>query len=61
MPLYEFLCEKCQEEFEELCSGPDKKEKVRCPNCGSEETVPLMSATQVASCSCGSGGGSGFS
>lgn len=58
MPIYEFKCGKCQEEFEELCSTDQKK--VRCPHCGAEETSRLMSSPQAPCLSCGSGEG-GFS
>ncbi len=56
MPIYEFKCEKCQEEFEELCSADQKK--VRCPHCGAEEANRLMSSPRVSSSSCSGGEGS---
>lgn len=40
MPIYEYSCEKCHREFEELVFG----EAVPiCPHCGSRETHKLMS------------------
>jgi putative FmdB family regulatory protein len=33
MPLYEYICDKCHDEFELLVRGG---EKVSCPSCGSE-------------------------
>lgn len=41
MPIYEFVCEKCKEEFEELVL---KDEEVKCPKCGAKEVSKLMSA-----------------
>ncbi|MDO4840829.1 MAG: zinc ribbon domain-containing protein [Desulfovibrionaceae bacterium] len=51
MPMYEFRCNKCSKNFEELASAD---EKVTCPHCGSTDTERLMSA-----CCCMSGSGSG--
>ena len=42
MPIYEFLCNKCKREFEELVLKED--EQVKCPDCGSGDTQKLMSA-----------------
>ena len=49
MPMYEFRCNKCSKNFEELASAD---EKVACPHCGSKDTERLMSA-----CCCMSGSG----
>ncbi|WP_165177695.1 zinc ribbon domain-containing protein [Desulfovibrio sp. ZJ369] len=40
MPIYEYSCEKCHREFEELVFGEDAP---ICPHCGSRETHKLMS------------------
>lgn len=40
MPIYEYLCEDCGKEFEELVFGD---QKVRCPHCRSKKTGKLMS------------------
>ena len=42
MPIYEFECEKCGEEFEQLVMGSGKV--VQCPKCGSMDTNKKMSA-----------------
>lgn len=43
MPLYEYLCKKCQKVFEILqLSSKDEKE-VKCPHCGSKEVEKLLS------------------
>ena len=36
MPLYDYVCQKCQHKFEALVRN--KEEKVECPKCKSEET-----------------------
>jgi putative FmdB family regulatory protein len=40
MPIYEYLCNACTDEFEELVFGD---EIPPCPNCGSDQTSKLMS------------------
>ncbi|MCP4175941.1 MAG: zinc ribbon domain-containing protein [Fuerstiella sp.] len=42
MPLFEFVCEDCQSEFE-LLVGP--REKAHCPSCESERLEKLMSSS----------------
>lgn len=42
MPIYEYRCGKCGEEFEELVRG---NEQPRCPVCGSEELGKKLSAS----------------
>ena len=66
MPLYEYRCEKCDEQFEELRSASDEDE-VRCPSCD-RPAKKLLSAFSVgggnpSGSAAGSGGGSscGFS
>lgn len=34
MPMYEFQCEKCEAEFEELVASGAEARAVSCPNCG---------------------------
>ncbi len=41
MPLYEFHCSKCEQDFEELVIDDDP---VKCPGCGSGKVNKLMSA-----------------
>ncbi len=40
MPIYEYVCEDCGKEFEELVFG---EQKVRCPQCRSEKTGKVLS------------------
>ena len=42
MPIYEYRCDECSAEFEELVFGSDPK--VKCPRCGSGKTSKKMSA-----------------
>jgi putative FmdB family regulatory protein len=54
MPIYEYMCGKCNNEFEYLMLGGDST--VSCPDCDGEKVERLMSA-----CSFKSGGGGDFS
>ena len=42
MPLYEFICEECPADFEELMHGSE--EIPSCPHCGSKHASRLISA-----------------
>jgi len=67
MPIYEYICKECGNEFEELVFSQDAS--APCPKCGSEKTEKLMSACAVKTdgnglnldalqdSGCGSGGG----
>lgn len=37
MPIYEYVCEKCEEVFEELILGSKAENDVQCPKCGEKE------------------------
>lgn len=41
MPIYEFHCQKCGQDFETLVFKSD--EKVNCPSCDSKKVKRLMS------------------
>lgn len=43
MPIYEYTCEACGKEFEELVFGDDTP---ACPACASTATHKLLSATK---------------
>ena len=67
MPLYEYKCNDCDYQFEELVSY-SKSNEMTCPNCGSEETQKLVSAFATIGSSASGGSsnscsysGSGFS
>ena len=61
MPLYEYRCEECDEEFELIRSASDSSE-VRCPSCDgrAEKKLSLFSTGATGrTCSPGSGGSYG--
>jgi len=43
MPIYEFICKKCNKKFETLVKIGKEKE-VSCPNCGSSNLEKLLSS-----------------
>ena len=44
MPIFEYKCRKCRENFEVLFRSRDEKMSVACPKCGSITVERLMSA-----------------
>ncbi len=54
MPIYEFKCKKCGEEFEQILFASDREEAVACPVCKSKQTRKLMSAFAGGKSGCGS-------
>ncbi len=44
MPLYEFRCDDCEEEFEKLVRSASAINEVNCPNCSSQRVTKRMSA-----------------
>jgi putative FmdB family regulatory protein len=57
MPIFEYICQECQHEFETLVFG---REKAKCPKCKSQKLSPQLSvfavsATSPASTSPGAG------
>lgn len=66
MPIYEYKCEECGKQFEELVFAGREPEK--CPQCGSTKVQRQMSCFSssnptgfagAASTGCGGGGGFG--
>jgi putative FmdB family regulatory protein len=51
MPIYEFLCQKCEKPFELIYSlaeyERETKKKINCPKCGSTSVVRQISAVEV--------------
>lgn len=43
MPLYEFECPKCQEDFEELVRNAEAVKEVACPKCGHHKVKKKLS------------------
>ncbi|MCX5840421.1 MAG: zinc ribbon domain-containing protein [Deltaproteobacteria bacterium] len=54
MPIYEFRCKKCKNEFEVLFRSNDEKQPVVCPACKSKKTERLMSAFAGGKSGCSS-------
>jgi putative FmdB family regulatory protein len=52
MPIFEYICQDCQHEFEALVFGRDK---ARCPKCESKKLSPQLSVFAVSA----KGGGTG--
>jgi putative FmdB family regulatory protein len=46
MPIFEYVCQECNHEFEALVFGSDKAE---CPKCRSKRLTPQLSVFAVAS------------
>lgn len=44
MPIYEFKCEDCKENFEKLVRSAMAVDEVTCPNCGSPKIVKQISS-----------------
>ncbi len=34
MPIFEYRCKCCGQVFERLWQGPERREELRCPQCG---------------------------
>jgi len=45
MPIFEYICKKCQHQFEALIYG---KEKAACPKCQSMKLEPQLSVFAVS-------------
>ncbi len=55
MPLYEFVCDKCEKDFELLVRSVNWEGAAACPHCGSKKLSKKLSvfASQVAGGSTG--------
>ena len=47
MPIYEYVCKKCDKRFEELVRTMSGEPKVACPECGSTSTARALSVFAV--------------
>ena len=47
MPVYEFHCDACQADFDEIVSMSARDHKVACTKCGSKKTGRKLSAVSV--------------
>lgn len=57
MPIYEFHCDDCQTDFQDLVMSRAAERDVVCKSCGSGNIVKLLSGSAVKSSSPASGGG----
>jgi putative FmdB family regulatory protein len=51
MPIYEFACRSCEQQFEELVKANGSTVTATCPQCGSSDTQRLLSVFAVGSAS----------
>lgn len=60
MPLYEYICKKCGEKFDQFVSFLEPDKTIVCPICGAEEVEKQFSLFGIRdfSSSCGSEGSS---
>jgi len=54
MPIYEFQCQKCKNEFEVLFRSSGEKLPIACPACKSRKTRKMLSAFAGGKSGCGS-------
>jgi putative FmdB family regulatory protein len=48
MPVYEFLCRKCDKEFTQVMSFAEyERHDVRCPKCKSKDVEQALSSVSV--------------
>lgn len=43
MPIYEYKCAKCDNQFEQLVKSMDSKETITCPQCGGKKVEKMLS------------------
>ncbi len=56
MPIYEYICDSCNERFEKIVIN--KQQEITCPNCsGKRATIQLSVFATAGSGSSGSSGG----
>jgi len=56
MPIYEYQCQECEENFEILQLSCEEQAAVGCPQCGSEQTEKLISAFSTSAAETGASG-----
>ncbi len=56
MPIFEYQCQECEENFEILQLSHEDEAAVGCPQCGSEQTERLISAFSTSAVETGTSG-----
>ena len=49
MPIYEYRCEKCESDFEQLIRSSRSDSAARCPSCGTTDVQRKLSLFGMAS------------
>lgn len=47
MPIYEFHCDACDKDFEQMTTMSARDQKIACPSCGSKKTGRKLSVVAV--------------
>ena len=57
MPIYEYKCNRCGKEFEQLVFSSDREDDIACPSCGRKDTSRVLSSfSQGSARTAGAGG-----
>lgn len=56
MPIYEYECQSCGNRFESLRGFTDSESKVKCPNCGTQNSKRVISSFFGGGGNAGGGG-----
>jgi putative FmdB family regulatory protein len=48
MPIYEFKCLKCKNQYETICGFNDDQKLIKCEHCGSKKKEKLVSNCKAA-------------
>jgi putative FmdB family regulatory protein len=65
MPIYQYRCDSCRNEFKKKVTSKTKETEITCPACGGDKLTKLTSRVSSSgkkggpgiSSSCGTGGG----
>jgi putative FmdB family regulatory protein len=49
VPIYEYTCKSCKNQFEQLVKSMSAANDVKCPECGSKQTARSLSVFAVSS------------
>ncbi|MCI5120887.1 MAG: zinc ribbon domain-containing protein [Candidatus Electrothrix sp. AUS4] len=45
MPIYEYVCKKCEKNFEVLHTSSNETDTIKCPECQSIEVIKTISSS----------------